>query len=73
MQIDRQIQGFAYFLGINSIAIYGGGDAKEKILSLGGLSSMGGCKLSELLSMVVMSGVFISSSNSHPLGQSSQE
>lgn len=29
MQIDRQIQGFAYFLGINSIAIYGGGDAKE--------------------------------------------
>lgn len=29
MQIDRQIQGFSYFLGINSIAIYGGGDAKE--------------------------------------------
>lgn len=29
MQIDKQIQGFSYFLGINSIAIYGGGDAKE--------------------------------------------
>lgn len=28
-QIDRQIQGFSYFLGINSIAIYGGGDANE--------------------------------------------
>lgn len=29
MQIDRQIQGFSYFLGINSIAVYGGGDANE--------------------------------------------
>ena len=29
LQIDRQIQGFSYFLGINSLAIYGGGDADE--------------------------------------------
>lgn len=29
LQIDRQIQGFSYFLGIHSIAIYGGGDAEE--------------------------------------------
>lgn len=29
LQIDRQIQGFSYFLGINSLAVYGGGDAKE--------------------------------------------
>ncbi|WP_143961028.1 DEAD/DEAH box helicase [Litoribacter populi] len=26
IQIDQQIQGFAYFLGISSIAVYGGGD-----------------------------------------------
>ena len=26
IQIDQQIQGFAYFLGISSIPIYGGGD-----------------------------------------------
>ncbi|HLW19335.1 MAG TPA: DEAD/DEAH box helicase [Cyclobacteriaceae bacterium] len=26
VQIDQQIQGFAYFLGISSISIYGGGD-----------------------------------------------
>jgi ATP-dependent RNA helicase RhlE len=26
IQIDQQIQGFSYFLGISSIAIYGGGD-----------------------------------------------
>lgn len=26
IQIDQQIQGFAYFLGISSISIYGGGD-----------------------------------------------
>ena len=29
LQIDRQIQGFSYFLGINSLAVYGGGDANE--------------------------------------------
>ena len=29
LQIDREIQGFSYFLGINSLAVYGGGDAKE--------------------------------------------
>lgn len=29
LQIDRQIQGFSYFLGINSLAVYGGGDADE--------------------------------------------
>lgn len=26
LQIDQQIQAFAYFLGINSLAVYGGGD-----------------------------------------------
>ncbi len=26
-QIDRQFQGFAYFVGLDSVAIYGGGDA----------------------------------------------
>jgi superfamily II DNA/RNA helicase len=29
MQIEQQIQAFAYFLGISSIAIYGGGDGAE--------------------------------------------
>ncbi len=29
LQIDRQIQGFSYFLWINSLAVYGGGDADE--------------------------------------------
>lgn len=29
LQIDQQIQGFSYFLDINSIAIYGGGDGDE--------------------------------------------
>lgn len=29
IQIDQQIQGFAYFLGVNSIAIYGGGDGVD--------------------------------------------
>lgn len=29
IQIDQQIQGFAYFLGVNSIAIYGGGDGAD--------------------------------------------
>lgn len=29
IQIDQQIQGLAYFIGINSLAIYGGGDGKE--------------------------------------------
>jgi superfamily II DNA/RNA helicase len=29
LQIDREIQGFSYFLGINSLAVYGGGDASE--------------------------------------------
>lgn len=28
IQIDQQIQGFAYFLGISSISIYGGGDGQ---------------------------------------------
>ncbi|MBR9774732.1 MAG: DEAD/DEAH box helicase, partial [Cytophagales bacterium] len=28
IQIDQQIQGLAYFLGISSIPIYGGGDGK---------------------------------------------
>ena len=28
IQIDQQIQGFSYFIGVNSIAIYGGGDGK---------------------------------------------
>lgn len=40
IQIDQQIQGFSYFLGINSIAVYGGGDGtdfaqQEKALSGG--------------------------------------
>src|SRR5690606_11125856 len=26
LQIDQQIEGFAYFTGVSSIAIYGGGD-----------------------------------------------
>ena len=29
IQIDQQIQGFSYFLPINSIAIYGGGDGND--------------------------------------------
>lgn len=29
LQIDKQIQGFAYFLSINSLAIYGGGDGMD--------------------------------------------
>jgi len=29
IQIDQQIQGFGYFLGINSIAVYGGGDGTD--------------------------------------------
>jgi superfamily II DNA/RNA helicase len=29
IQIDQQIEGFGYFLGIHSIAIYGGGDGQE--------------------------------------------
>lgn len=29
IQIDQQIQALAYFIGINSLAIYGGGDGKE--------------------------------------------
>lgn len=29
IQIDRQIMGFGYFLGLTSIAIYGGGDGSE--------------------------------------------
>lgn len=29
LQIDQQIQAFAYFLGINSIAVYGGGDGDD--------------------------------------------
>ena len=29
IQIDQQIQGFSYFLGVNSIAVYGGGDGVE--------------------------------------------
>ncbi len=28
-QIDQQIQGFAYFLGVSSISVYGGGDGAE--------------------------------------------
>jgi ATP-dependent RNA helicase RhlE len=28
-QIDQQIEGFAYFLGVNSLAIYGGGDGMK--------------------------------------------
>ena len=28
-QIEQQIQGFAYFLGVSSIAVYGGGDGAE--------------------------------------------
>lgn len=40
LQIDQQIQGFAYFLDINSIPIYGGGDGdnwelQKKALTLG--------------------------------------
>ena len=27
-QIDQQIEGFAYFLGVSSIPVYGGGDAR---------------------------------------------
>ncbi len=29
IQIDQQIQALAYFLGVNSLAIYGGGDGKD--------------------------------------------
>ena len=29
MQIDKQIQGFSYFLGLTSMAIYGGGDGDD--------------------------------------------
>ncbi|MCB0430726.1 MAG: DEAD/DEAH box helicase [Flavobacteriales bacterium] len=29
IQIDQQIQGLSYFLGVNSLAIYGGGDGSE--------------------------------------------
>jgi len=29
LQIEKQIQGFSYFLGINSIAVYGGGGGKD--------------------------------------------
>ena len=29
IQIEQQVQGFAYYLGITSIALYGGGDGKE--------------------------------------------
>lgn len=29
IQIDQQIEGFGYFLGIHSMAIYGGGDGQE--------------------------------------------
>lgn len=29
IQIEKQIQGFAYFLGITSIAVYGGGDGDD--------------------------------------------
>ena len=29
IQIEQQVQGFAYYLGITSIAMYGGGDGSE--------------------------------------------
>lgn len=29
LQIDQQIEGFAYFVSVNSIAIYGGGDGQD--------------------------------------------
>lgn len=29
VQIDQQIEGFGYFLGIHSLAVYGGGDGQE--------------------------------------------
>lgn len=29
LQIDQQLEGFSYFTGINSIAIYGGGDGQD--------------------------------------------
>ncbi len=29
IQIEQQIQGFAYFVGVGSVAVYGGGDGKE--------------------------------------------
>ena len=29
IQIEQQIQGFSYFLGVNSIAVYGGGDGVD--------------------------------------------
>lgn len=29
IQIDQQVQGFSYFVPVNSIAIYGGGDGKD--------------------------------------------
>ncbi len=40
IQIEKQVQGFAYFLGISSIAVYGGGDggdweAQKKALKKG--------------------------------------
>lgn len=40
IQIDQQVQGFAYFIPVNSIAIYGGGDGsswdlEKKVLSEG--------------------------------------
>ncbi len=29
LQIDQQVQGFSYFLGVDAIAVYGGGDAQD--------------------------------------------
>ncbi|MFL5730749.1 MAG: DEAD/DEAH box helicase, partial [Cytophagaceae bacterium] len=28
LQIDQQVEGFSYFLGVSSLSIYGGGDGK---------------------------------------------
>ena len=38
LQIDQQIQGFSYFLGIHSLAVYGGGSAGDFDVQRKGLS-----------------------------------
>lgn len=38
MQIDQQVQAFTYFLGLNSLAIYGGGDGSEWSIQKSALS-----------------------------------
>jgi ATP-dependent RNA helicase RhlE len=39
IQIDQQIQGFSYYVPVNSIAIYGGGDGKDWVRERNALNS----------------------------------